>query len=410
MPQNTDAYYHKTIAFNFWKRSLRFHTSQQLFSAYDIDAGTRFLLRTIMEAAYPPPQRILDAGCGYGPLGLTLKSLRPDALVHLFDRDALAVDYAKQNTALNELNGVLAHRSLGVGVEVYGSLGYDDVPRNDFDVIVCNVPDHAGEAVITYLLQDARHYLAPGGIVAIVVVTPLEALVDKILAETPGAAVTLKRSQSRHVVYHYRFTTAISPPSQSSLERAIYHRKDVAMRFEKLDYQMQTANTLPEFDSLNYGTELLLHALGEVGSKDFKNAAVLNPGQGHAAVALWKILKPGAVTLVDRDLLALRYAQRNLILNGCSLNNISLLHQAGISLEGQFDLFIGSLREGESREVHFHALDHITEHLAPKGVIILASASTPITRLADYLETKKILRVKSRERRRGYSLLVIAHI
>jgi 16S rRNA (guanine1207-N2)-methyltransferase len=92
MPANTDAYYHKTIAFSFWKQRLQFRTSQQLFSAHAIDAGTKFLLRTIIEAAYPPPRHILDVGCGYGTLGLTLNSLHPASLFHLFDRDALAVE------------------------------------------------------------------------------------------------------------------------------------------------------------------------------------------------------------------------------------------------------------------------------------------------------------------------------
>ena len=157
-----------------------------------------------------------------------------------------------------------------------------------------NIPDHAGETVITYLLQEARYYLAPGGIVAIVVVAPLEEMVAKILAETPGAEVILKRNQSRHVVFHYKFSDAKTPPppAQNSLERGIYHRNDITMRHEKLEYKMQTANGLPEFDSLSYGSEMLINALGEVGGREINHAAVFNPGQGHIAVALWKYLKP----------------------------------------------------------------------------------------------------------------------
>src|SRR4030042_5152266 len=117
MQIHTDVYYHKPITFRFWKQELQFRMSRQLFSSHAIDTGTRFLLRTIVEADYPPFQRILDVGCGYGPLGLTLKSLHPDSLVQMFDKDALAVAYTKQNTELNGLNGV----------EFYGSVGYDDV-------------------------------------------------------------------------------------------------------------------------------------------------------------------------------------------------------------------------------------------------------------------------------------------
>src|SRR4030042_2630177 len=101
-----DVYFPKTVTFRAWKHSLQFRTSQELFSSHDIDTGTRFLLRTIVEAGYGNFPRILDAGCGYGPLGLTLKSLHPDSIVHLFDRDVLAVAYSRQNAELNELDGV----------------------------------------------------------------------------------------------------------------------------------------------------------------------------------------------------------------------------------------------------------------------------------------------------------------
>jgi 16S rRNA G1207 methylase RsmC len=404
MPIDTDAFYHKTIDFRFWKQDLKFRTSQQLFSAHAIDAGSKFLLRTLVETAYPPPSRILDVGCGYGPLGLTLKSLHPTSLIHLFDRDALAVEYSTQNAELNGFKDI----------EIYGSLGYDDVKRNDFDLIVSNIPDHACEKVITCLLQEARCYLAPGGIVAIVVVTPLEEMVSKILSETPGAQVILKRSQSRHVVFHYRFADVKTPPppARNSLDRGIYRRNDITMRYEKLEYTMQTAAGLPEFDSLSYGTEMLLGALGAVGKRDIKNAAVFNPGQGHVAVALWKTLKPQSITLIDRDLLALRYSRLNLTLNEYPPERISLLHQAGlvINTKEQLDLFIGVLRDDEPREVHILVLDQMAQRLAPNGTIILSSGSTPITRLADYVQSQKTLRIKSRERRRGFSLLLLEHI
>jgi 16S rRNA (guanine1207-N2)-methyltransferase len=404
MPIDTDVYYHKTITFRAWKQNLQFRTSQQLFSSHDIDRGTKFLLRTIVEADYPKFKRILDVGCGYGPLGLTLKCLYRDSLVHLLDRDALAVEYTRQNVELNGLTDV----------EIYGSLGYGDVKRNDFNLIVYNIPDHAGETVITYLLREARYYLAPGGIVSIVVVAPLEEMVTKILEETPGVTIILKRNQSRHVVFHYKFSDAITPlpPTQNALERGVYHRNDIVIRHGKLEYKMQTANGLPEFDSLSYGSEMLINALDEAEGGVINHAVVFNPGQGHVAVALWKYSSPKSITLIDRDLLALRYAQRNLILNGCRPESISILHQVGLdpNFQGKIDLFIGSLRKEKGKAASLLTLDQMTERLADKGIIILSSGSTAITRLADYIESKGLLRIKTRERRRGYSLLLLESV
>ncbi len=121
-----DIYFHKTVDFHAGKINLRFRTSQALFSSHNVDIGTRFLLRSIIESDYKPG-RILDMGCGYGPLGLTLKKLYPDSHVEMVDRDALAIAYSRQNA---ELNGL-------AGVEICGSLGYDDVQRTDFDLITC---------------------------------------------------------------------------------------------------------------------------------------------------------------------------------------------------------------------------------------------------------------------------------
>lgn len=397
----TDVYYHKTVSFRFGKQSLQFRTSRQLFSSHDIDTGTRFLLHTIAEANYPTFKRILDVGCGYGPLGLTLKSLYPASEVHLFDSDALAVEYTRQNAALNGLTSI----------EIYGSLGYDDIKKNDFDLIVSNIPDHAGEAVITYLLREVQYHLTPGGTIAIVVVTPLEEMVAKILKETPNAKIILKRNRSGHAVFHYRFSDEVTPlnPPETAMKRGIYFRQNITMKLGTLEYPMQTADGLPEFDSLSYGSELLVKSLSELEGKITQNAIVFNPGQGHVAVVLWKFLKPITITLIDRDLLALRYSRINLTLNDCPVDRITISHQAGLEYNSKEkpDLIIASFREDEVKEATFLLLDQASARLSDKGTIIVSSNSTAITRLVTCIESQNLLRIKSRERRRGYSLLVL---
>jgi len=396
-----DVYFHKTVAFRAWKHSLLFRTSQELFSSHNIDIGTRFLLRTIVEAGYGNFQRILDVGCGYGPLGLTLKSLHPDSVVHLLDRDALAVEYSRQNAVLNGLDGVT----------IYGSLGYDDVQRADFDLIVSNIPGKAGEAIIAYLLREARYYLAPGGVVAVVVVSPLEAAVAGILADTPGAEVILRRSRSGHAVFHYRFNgDSRSPkPDLTAMERGLYHRQKVTIRLDNLEYPVQTAYGLPEFDCLSYGSEMLVKVLFSLHGRNFHKAVVFNPGQGHVPVALWKLLHPQSISLVDRDLLALRYSRLNLALNDCPPESISISHQVGINSnsEEKVDLFIGVLREEEGKDATFLMLDQATAKLSSNGMIMLSAGSTAVTRLVAHVASQNLLRIKTRERWRGYSLLVL---
>ena len=393
-----DVYFHKTVTFRTGKQQLEFRTSQELFSSYDIDIGTRFLMRSIIEGGYQP-KRILDMGCGYGALGLTLKKLYPESTVHTVDRDALAIEYSRQNAEMNGLDDV----------DIYGSLGYDDVKRDDFDLIASNIPGKAGEAIIAYLLREARYCLTPGGIAAIVIVAALEATAAKILEETPGCEIISQRNRSGHVICHYRFRESDLPkPESNALERGIYDRDNIKIRLKDIEFRMKTAYGLPEFDSLSEGSKMVITALKNIQRQDIKRAIVLNPGQGHVVVALWKTIKPKTIELVDRDLLALRYAQLNLIQNECPPEKLYILHQVGMERKNKekVDLIAGVLRD-EGKEAIFLTVRQAIEQLSTEGTIIVAGGSTAITRLVTQIEEERRLHIKIRERRRGQSLLVL---
>ena len=396
-----DVYYHKTVTFRVGKESLRFRTSQELFSSHDIDTGTRFLLRSVIETGYHP-ESILDIGCGYGPLGLMLKKIYPESNVHLIDRDALAVDYTQQNAALNGI----------AGAKIYGSLGYDDVKKDDFDLIVANIPGKAGEAVITYLLQEARYYLPAGGTAAIVVVAALEPLTAKTLANTPGCEIILQQKRPEHAIFHYRFSRETLPkPVRSALDRGVYDRDNIKISLGGIEWAMRTAYGLPEFASLSFGSEMLIAAIKNIKERDIQRAAVFNPGQGHTAVALYSIISPRIIELVDRDLLALQYSRLNLIQNGCLTERIALRHQVGMDggAKEKLDLIAGVLRDG-GRGANLRIFRQATEELKPGGMMIIAGGSTGITRLADSIEQEKRLHIKSRGRRRGYRLLILEKV
>jgi 16S rRNA (guanine1207-N2)-methyltransferase len=398
---NKDVYFHKTVTFRTKKQQLEFRTSQELFSSYDIDIGTRFLLRSIIEGGYQP-KRILDLGCGYGPLGLTLKTIYPESTVHMVDRDALAIEYSRQNAEMNRLDDV----------DIYGSLGYDDVKRNDYDLIASNIPGKAGEAIIAYLLREARYYLTPGGTASIVIVASLEAKAAKILQETPGCEIILQRERSGHAIFHYEFhESGSTKPDRNALERGVYQRNDMRMHLHKLEYSVQTAYGLPEFDALGDGSKRVITALKNIQGRDTKSAIVLNPGQGHVAVALWKLIKPRTIELIDRDLLALRYARLNLIHNECPPDKINIYHQVGLERKDKekVDLITGVLRD-EGKEAILLTIRQAIEQLSTEGRIIAAGGSTAITRLARFVESQGQLHINIRERRRGHGLLVLEKI
>ena len=395
-----DVYFKKTIDFYHSGHTLHFHVAQDLFSSRQIDVGTARLLRSLVDV--PPFAKILDLGCGYGPLALTLKALYPESVVHAVDRDALAVAYTRQNAALNGL----------ADVHVYGSLGYDDVTARDFDLIISNIPGKAGAPVISSLLRDAVHFLKSGGLVAIVVVAALENVVAQAL-DDPGIEIVFQETRSGHAIFHYRFTSAYCAAQSSfagGLARGLYHRDVADITAGALTFSMQTARGLPEFDSLSYGSLLLLDNLARLQGTHVGRAVIHNPGQGHIPVIVWKLFKPDALTLVDRDLLSLRYARDNLIRNGCPASQIVTAHQVDLAFAGEApaaDLIVGVLRAEEGQAASEQLARQAAALLTPDGAFWLAAGSTPITRLEKAIASAKLLRVTKRKRDNRMSLLIM---
>jgi 16S rRNA (guanine1207-N2)-methyltransferase len=74
--------------------AVELETDRGVFAHGHIDFGTDLLLRTI---ALPPPGDLVDVGCGYGPIAITLALLRPDSTVWAVDVNRRALDLCARN-------------------------------------------------------------------------------------------------------------------------------------------------------------------------------------------------------------------------------------------------------------------------------------------------------------------------
>lgn len=394
-------YYKKTISYKFGNHNLEFMVSQDLFSSQVVDNGTQRLLRTLLFEKIDSFEKALDLGCGYGPIGIVLKKICPQSEVHMVDRDALALVYAKANVEFNNVNDK---------VSVYGSLGYDEVLGTDFDLIVSNIPAKVGEHVLTHIVKDARYHLKRNGKAIIVVIDAIDEYIHKELTTDESIVITYERSWPGHHVYHYRFrpeSAQSSTSNKSAFERGQYNRGQSEFKFKNTKFSIKTTFHLPEFDQLSYETSLLLTALSSINSQS-QDVLVFNPGQGYVPLAIAHAFHPTELYLVDRDLQALKVSQENLVNSGYPTENITLHHQVGIGVENKtFDLIAGILPEKQSMGVYNLYLAQAHEQLTPSGLFIVSSTSTVITRIEELLSKKSLFEVLKREKSKGKSVILL---
>jgi 16S rRNA G1207 methylase RsmC len=398
-----DPHVKKTVTLSHAGRRLELRVAQELFSSHEVDVGTRLLLRTLAGPEHGSRRSILDLGCGYGPIGLGLKAAGAGRTVQMVDRDALAVEYSRENAVLNRLDDI----------EVYGSLGYADVRASGFDLIVSNLPAKAGLPVIEQLLLEAAGLLAPDGLVAVVVIAPLQSSVASILEGAPEVEIVLRRVTAGYAVFHYRFRDRGRPtgtPGDRRRSLRVYERQQLTIAHRGIGVRLRTAYGLPEFDSLGFATELVADAVARMAGQPRRTVLVLNPGQGYLPSMLWAVLQPERIRLVDRDLLALRFTEANLIANGCPPDRISVLHQVGVDDAGleETDLAIGMLRPKEPPESTATTVRRLVATIRPTGRVVLGATSTVITRCVTALEAARIpFESVERRRSKGYSAVVL---
>lgn len=127
-------------------KKYKFLTDSGIFSKKGLDFGTRTLLENIPILKGD----VLDFGCGYGPIGIYIKS-NYDCNVDMLDINERSIELAKQNALLNN-----------VEVNVFKSDIYDNVSKK-YDFIITNPPIRIGKESLYKILFDAKKHLKENG-------------------------------------------------------------------------------------------------------------------------------------------------------------------------------------------------------------------------------------------------------
>lgn len=301
-----DPYVHKSVSFRHSGRELRLDLSHALFSSFDVDRGTRLLLKVIARSGLAEGTRsVLDLGCGTGILGIALGTFRPGVEVHFRDRDALAAAFAARNARANGLEPA----SCGTGLTLTGLAG------RRFDLVVSNVPAKAGPPVIEDLVRRLPAVLAEGGRFALVVVNPIAPAVRAAVLGS-GAEILAEETGPGHTVIAGGRGTELPPAAD---ELAVYERLRSDFELAGVHYGLSGYWGLPDFDTPSHAVSLSAALCDRaVGDLPVRTCSIGNPGPGHPALYVCVRFGIESLRLVSRDLLQIAATARNLAAAGLS--------------------------------------------------------------------------------------------
>jgi len=162
--------------------TFRFTSDHGVFSKGGVDFGSRLLIEAFTEPDVSGA--ILDVGCGYGPMGISLAKTTGREAV-LVDVNERALELAADNARAN-----------GVSVTTGVSDGYAGVVGQTFAAIVTNPPIRAGKTVVHRILREAYDHLEVGGALWVVIQKKQGGpSAKKLMGEVFGSCETVTRDK-----------------------------------------------------------------------------------------------------------------------------------------------------------------------------------------------------------------------
>ena len=137
----------KTVSCWCGEQCLKLITDHGVFSYGEIDDASLKLVKFCSNIQ----GKVLDLGCGYGFIGIYLKTKYPHITLFQSDINERAIELCKKNCLSNSIDSTII---------VSDGFSYID---SIFDYIVLNPPIHAGKEVCNKLIDDSYDHLNIGG-------------------------------------------------------------------------------------------------------------------------------------------------------------------------------------------------------------------------------------------------------
>ncbi len=395
----------KKVDFFFEGENFHFNLSQSLFSSFDIDQGSKLLLKTIVkEIDIFKQESILDIGSGVGVLGIVLKKINPKLSVVCQDRDALAVEFTKKNARENRVQSITSYGALALGKPKLNNT-QKDFEKYSFSMVISNLPAKAGEPILRHIIRNAPRYTEPEGYCAFVVVEPLREMIEDEINRNKFNIVN-KTSTHKHTVFIYTQDKQrhLEPTSQETDELKPYLRDKIALPNGQ---HLDTVYGIRNFNSIDFQTKLIL-SLTDVQKPEGK-VLIWNPYQGYIPALLLLNNREIELTISSRDYLSLAIAKHNL--KKIHAKSVQYIHHPyfnnQIYTHGYFDYTIITLDTDPNIDYAIE-FDYISKHIAPidntPRYLLIAGSSHQISGIKKVLKKKNLIKHK---KNKGTSAILV---
>ncbi|HHX33023.1 MAG TPA: class I SAM-dependent methyltransferase [Mollicutes bacterium] len=139
----------KVLNYSYNEYNISLKSDLGVFSKDKIDLGSQTLLESYFINGRKNV-KVLDVGCGYGLLGISLAKIM-NCDVDMIDVNKRAIHLCKMNIKENKVNA-----------KVWESDVYENI-KDKYDVIITNPPIKAGKKIYEKIINESFNYLKENG-------------------------------------------------------------------------------------------------------------------------------------------------------------------------------------------------------------------------------------------------------
>lgn len=182
-----------------------------------------------------------------------------------------------------------------------------------------------------------------------------------------------------------------------------YFKKNIPYIWNEHHYQFDVAHTIFSSFEVDKGTDLLLRTMN-IAHMQPRSILDIGCGCGIIGIILAHQFPQSHVTMVDKDLLAIRYAQHNCVLNG--VQNVHVYGSVGLAQvpDIPYDIIVSNIPAKIGDEAIEQEFIHVPlARLSAEGVYWFVVVSG-LNHLIPRIGTQNNLRLKQMKKRSGHAV------